>query len=128
MIDTPMIVLSDGGFDGEDTTRVLIEGLLRGLAEFWWLVAIVVLNAVLPTAFSIITWTFRQRRLARSGIKEIDKFGGKKFEEYLEVLFKRLGYSVERTKFVGDFGGDLVVRKDRVRTVVQANATRNRSA
>ena len=46
--------------------------------------------------------------------------GGEVFERYLEVLFSRLGYRVERTRFVGDYGGDLVLRKDGVRTVVQA--------
>jgi restriction system protein len=62
----------------------------------------------------------RRRRLARSGIDDIDRMGGRVFEQYLEVLFERRGYKVERTRFVGDFGGDLVVRKDGAKTVVQA--------
>ena len=62
----------------------------------------------------------RRRRLSKSGIDDIDRMGGKVFEQYLEVLFSRLGYSVERTRFVGDYGGDLVLRKGGIRTVVQA--------
>lgn len=69
---------------------------------------------------SLVVGVIRRRRLARSGILEIDHLSGKVFEEYLELLFRRLGYRVERTRFVGDDGGDLVVRKDGVRTIVQA--------
>jgi restriction system protein len=68
----------------------------------------------------VVIGLFRRRRLARSGIDDIDKMGGRVFEQYLEVLFERRGYKVERTKFVGDFGGDLVLRKDGTKTVVQA--------
>jgi restriction system protein len=110
-----MIVLADG-LSGDGPTKILIDGLLRGLVLIWPVVAIVGVLVTLPVVVRI----FRYRRLARSGIKDIDRFGGKTFEEYLAVLFKRLGYKVERTKFAGDYGGDLVLRKDGVRTVVQA--------
>ena len=58
--------------------------------------------------------------LRRSGIREIDAMGGEVFEQYLATLFSRLGYRVELTRFRGDFGGDLVLRKGGVRTAVQA--------
>lgn len=45
---------------------------------------------------------------------------GKAFEEYLEVLFGKLGYKVERTRYVGDYGADLITQKDGVKTVIQA--------
>jgi restriction system protein len=70
-----------------------------------------------------IQWAFRhfeQRRLTTSGIAEIDGMDGRTFEKYLENLFNRLGYRVERTRYVGDYGADLVTRKDGVRTVIQA--------
>jgi len=63
---------------------------------------------------------FEQRRLSASGIAEIDRMDGRTFEKYLENLFTRLGYRVERTRYVGDYGADLVTRKDGVRTVIQA--------
>lgn len=63
---------------------------------------------------------FEQRRLTASGIAEIDGMDGRTFEKYLENLFNRLGYRVERTRYVGDYGADLVTRKDGVRTVIQA--------
>src|SRR5690349_5052834 len=58
-----------------------------------------------------------QRRIAASGIDEIDRMDGLTFEKYLETLFSRLGHRVERTRYVGDYGADLVTRKDGVKTV-----------
>jgi len=62
----------------------------------------------------------RRSRLLRSGFREIDEMPGRMFEQYLELLFRKLGYEVERTRFTGDYGGDLVLRRDDVRTIVQA--------
>lgn len=61
-----------------------------------------------------------QRTLARSGIAEIDAMDGHTFERRLDALFWSLGYSVEQTRYRGDYGADLVVAKNGVRTVVQA--------
>lgn len=62
----------------------------------------------------------RRQRLAASGIADIDRMDGKEFEQYLEGLFQRFDYKVERTRYVGDYGADLVLRKGDVKTVVQA--------
>ena len=70
-----------------------------------------------------LPWLFayhRKKRLAMSGIADIDRMDGKAFEQYLEVLFSKLGYKVERTRYVGDYGADLITRKDGVKTVIQA--------
>src|SRR5581483_5641913 len=45
---------------------------------------------------------------------------GRAFELFLSTLFRRLGYSVELTKYHGDFGADLVVSNGGSRTAVQA--------
>jgi restriction system protein len=63
---------------------------------------------------------YRYRRLARSGIADIDRMSGGQFEQYLAVLFRTLGYHVERTGKAGDYGADLVISRDGVRTIVQA--------
>lgn len=62
----------------------------------------------------------RRRRYAQAGIADIDYFNGKEFEQYLEVLFKKLGYQVHRTPYQGDFGADLVLQRGNEKTVVQA--------
>ena len=45
---------------------------------------------------------------------------GGEFEQRLAVLFRALGYRVSTTRATGDFGADLVLERDGVRTVVQA--------
>ncbi|MDW7674672.1 MAG: restriction endonuclease [Bacillota bacterium] len=63
---------------------------------------------------------YQKRKLSESGILEIDKMSGKTFEKYLEALFEKLGYQVERTRYVGDYGADLITYYNGVKTVIQA--------
>lgn len=70
-----------------------------------------------------LPWFFarrRKQRLAASGIADIDRMDGLAFEQYLEVLFSKLGYKVRRTQYVGNYGADLIIEKGGVKTVVQA--------
>jgi len=83
---------------------------------FWLLIFALAFRYGLPWFFA----RQRKKRLAASGIADIDTMDGKAFEEYLEVLFGKLGYKVERTRYVGDYGADLITRKDGVKTVIQA--------
>lgn len=63
----------------------------------------------------------RERQYLRSvGFEDLDKLTGIKFEKFLEILFKDLGYKVRRTQASRDFGADLIIEKDGKRTVVQA--------
>ena len=75
-------------------------------------------------ALAVGLW--RQRRIARSGIEEIDRMTGLQFEQYLEWLFCQLGYRVSRTSYQGDYGADLVATKDGVKTAVQAKRSKRR--
>src|SRR5262249_48548876 len=53
---------------------------------------------------------WNERRLRRSGIREIDQMDGSTFEHRLAILFRGLGYRAERVGATrGDFGGDLIV-------------------
>ncbi|OXM15455.1 restriction endonuclease [Paenibacillus herberti] len=62
----------------------------------------------------------REERLKLSGIADIDKMDGRQFELYLGHLFKAHGYAAEVTQASGDYGADLVVRKDGRKIIVQA--------
>ena len=57
--------------------------------------------------------------MIQSGIKDIDRMSGYDFEDYLKVLFKKLGYKPQVTKKSGDFGADLVL-KGKNKIVIQA--------
>jgi restriction system protein len=99
-----------------DLIHALTSAVGPFLSHFWWLVLIV---AALFLARGV-QWLITERRLARSGITQIDAMDGITFERCLAHLFTGLGYRVERTRARGDYGADLVLEKDGARTVVQA--------
>jgi restriction system protein len=93
------------------------------LLSAWPLWAIIIALALGKLAFQL----WEKQKLAKSGIAEIDQMSGKTFEKYLEVLFEKLGYRVERTRYVGDYGADLVTSKDGIKTVIQAKRYKSKA-
>lgn len=76
--------------------------------------------------FHIVKWGIRKvrevrmlKRIAKSGIRHIDKMDGFQFEVYLKALFRELGYRPEVTKRSCDYGVDVVL-KGKNRIVIQA--------
>ena len=59
-------------------------------------------------------------RLRRAGMYDIDLMSGQQFELRLAEAFQHAGYRVKHVGGSGDFGTDLVLEQDGVRTVVQA--------
>jgi len=54
-------------------------------------------------------------------LRKIDAMDGKKFEVFLEGLFKKKGYRVKRTPYNNDFGADLIITNTSgKRTAIQA--------
>jgi restriction system protein len=98
------------------------KALLNGIAQMWYVWLIIGLVLIGRLVFYLL----EQQRLARSGIADIDKMDGKTFEKYLKVFFEKLGYKVERTKYVGDYGADLVATNNGVKTVIQAKRYKNK--
>jgi len=98
----------------------LIGVLLPPLLFLWPLWLLLGMLIVSPAALRLGFSWYERRRLARSGIWEIDRMDGLTFERFLEGLFQGLGFRVERTRFRGDYGADLLLWKEGVRTVVQA--------
>lgn len=83
-----------------------------------WPLCLIVALVLLGRAAKFV-WS--ERRLRRSGIRQIDVMDGPTFEHRLAILFRGLGYRVEQVGAThGDFGGDLIVAKDGKRIVVQA--------
>jgi len=91
---------------------IFVKSLL-GIWPLWLFLAVIALIKV-----AYLVW--EKNRLSKSGINEIDHMDGITFEKYLEALFEKLGYRVERTQYVGDYGADLITSKDGIKTVIQA--------
>ena len=96
--------------------------ILNSVKLLWPLLALILVAAALKLMFHL----WEKNRLAKSGIADIDKMDGKTFEKYLEVLFKKLGYKVERTRYVGDYGADLVTAKDGIKVAIQAKRNKRK--
>jgi restriction system protein len=96
--------------------KILVESV-KGILPALWPLMLLFLAAGL---IKLIPFILEQRRFSRSDIDEIDKMDGLTFEKYLNNLFLRLGYDVERTRYVGDYGADLVLIRGENRIVVQA--------
>jgi restriction system protein len=101
----------------------LVAGLPEGTVKAFgilfstWYVWVLLLLVV---AIKVGPGLYETARLRKAGIPEIDRMSGLEFEKYLEILFGRLGYHVERTRYVGDQGADLILTMDGERILVQA--------
>lgn len=69
---------------------------------------------------ALIVNVLREQKLRKSGILEVDKMPGRKFEEYLQALLKAKGYYVQLTPASGDFGADLILSTKDKKIIVQA--------
>jgi len=100
-----------------------IPGLLKIFISTWYLWEFFLLFIAVKIGYEI----YQYNRLSKSGIFEIDKMTGEEFEERLQILFTNLGYEAKRTspgKTKPDYGVDLVVQKDGIKTAIQAKCYR----
>lgn len=104
------------------STKDIFFALVKGMLALWQMWLILGVMALIKLAY--ILW--EKNRLSKSGIAEIDHMDGITFEKYLEALFEKLGYRVERTQYVGDYGADLITSKDGIKTVIQAKRNKRK--
>ena len=62
----------------------------------------------------------RRHKYLNSPLAAVDHMSGEEFEKYLKAHFERLGYKVKNVGGKGDFGADLVCKKDNETTIIQA--------
>lgn len=70
--------------------------------------------------YTIITTTIKQYLLRKSGILEVDKMSGRRFEEFLQALLRSKGYQVQLTPASGDYGADLILTINGRKIIAQA--------
>ena len=107
-----------------DYNHAIASGLVGGFSFFlsliWKWIPLLLLVAVLKYVVPRFLLVRQRQRLSGIGIADIDTLDGKQFEVYLEARFRARGYRVQRTPYQGDWGADLILEKDGVRTAVQA--------
>lgn len=102
------IILIVAGITYYFTRNIYITGTLAIIAIF------------VMIGFAILKSNKEKERLRKSGIKDIDLMDGIQFEYYLKELYLSRGYAVEVTRASGDYGADLLLKKDGKKIVVQA--------
>lgn len=102
-----------------DVVTPMLQGFWAGASILFsmWQMWLILLAFMLITSLPAI---YQRWRLSQAGMDEVDRMDGIEFEQYLETLFRRLGYQVTRTRAIGDQGADLVLSGKGERIVVQA--------
>ncbi|MFD3447118.1 restriction endonuclease [Microbacteriaceae bacterium 4G12] len=98
---------------------LLVMTVLGILWKREFLIPIVSVSAAIILLY-IYVHVKKLKELRQSKIDDIDKMNGHQFEEYLGILFRKLGYQTQVTKASGDFGADLILRKNNKKIIVQA--------
>lgn len=75
---------------------------------------------ILIIVLAVLKNNKEKERLRNSGIEDIDKMEGIQFEHYLKELYLSRGYAAEVSSASGDYGADLLLKKDGKKIVVQA--------
>lgn len=97
------------GFLGFIFTGEIVTGIILGIASIF-----------VAAGWQLYRHLAYQKQLAKANISEIDTFDGVQFEYYLKALFKSLGFNVQMTATTGDFGADLILKRNDKKIVVQA--------
>ncbi len=103
------------------------SGLIILAALFWWsrvgtqqFIAYILIIAVIAITAIILYKRYKDNIRLSSGIDIIDNMSGTEFEKFLQVHFKKQGYKAQLTPASNDYGADLIIEKDGIKTVVQA--------
>jgi restriction system protein len=107
--------------DGIKTLLLLVAAASYYFTHNLYLTLMMVGVAMVLIIVVVVFRSNREKeRLRSSGIKDIDAMGGIEFEYYLKELYLSRGYSAEVTSASGDYGADLLLKKDGKKIVVQA--------
>lgn len=102
---------------GEILVNSYISAIKSLLFQFW---PIMVIFVVLNLTYLL----YKQYCYRKSDIFSVDTMSGQDFEMFLVNLFQRLGYKTDHIGKLGDYGGDLIIEKEGVKTVVQAKRSK----
>lgn len=98
---------------------VAINVYLKTASAVWGISTFAIGVMILFGILSIYR-SWREERLRASGLDVVDKMRGEEFEEFLLSHFRNLGYKGSLTPKTEDYGADLILEKDGIRTVIQA--------
>ncbi|MEB4207518.1 restriction endonuclease [Mycobacterium sp. 94-17] len=89
-----------------------LGGLIAAVAILWWL-------SLQRDRYRADAHRRRDLKCAKAGLRAIDRMSGVEFEEFVAAQLRIAGYSVTPTASTGDYGVDLIAKKDGARMAVQ---------
>jgi restriction system protein len=89
-----------------------LGGLVVAVIILWWL-------SVQRDRYQADAQRRRDLKCAKSGLRAIDRMSGVAFEEFVAAQLRVAGWSVAPTASTGDYGVDLIAKKDGARMAVQ---------
>jgi restriction system protein len=100
---------------------IFVAGVSWYFTQKLYLTLIIVASMMILIIVGVVFKSKREKeRLRNSGIEDIDGMEGIQFEHYLKELYQSRGYAAEVTSASGDYGADLLLKKDGKKIVVQA--------
>jgi len=87
--------------------------------------AVIVIAIAILLYFFVIKKYFIKQPIPSITMKEIDKMTGIEFENFVGDLYEIMGYKVEVTQASKDYGADVLVEKNQIKTVIQAKNYKN---
>lgn len=100
------------------TVLLIVFVFFQEAATFIYGLLLVSIFIVIPIV--LILKSTAKNEYLEYDIKTVDQMSGIEFEKFLMYQFKAKGFSVDTTPKSGDFGADLILRKNGIKTVVQA--------
>ncbi|RAU93397.1 restriction endonuclease [Mycobacterium colombiense] len=89
-----------------------LVGLAAAVAVLWWL-------SLQRDRHQADAQRRRDLKCAKAGLRTIDRMSGTEFEGFVAAQLRIAGYSVTPTASTGDYGVDLIAKKDGARMAVQ---------
>lgn len=107
-----LVVMSVSAVPSAGSSSLLLPSILM---------ASVVLVVAAAVALFLYQRMLRQRRALRMlELADVDTMSGVAFERFVGELLRSHGFTVRYTPASGDYGVDLIIEKDGIRTAVQA--------
>ena len=103
----------------QQATRSVTAGFSAGLGGLVLTVLILLWLSVQRDRFQVGLQRRRDLKRVASGMAAVDQMSGVEFEEFVAAQLRTRGWSVIRTPSTGDYGVDLIAKKDGTCMAVQ---------
>lgn len=103
----------------QTATGSVPAGFSAGLGGLVLTVVILLWLSLQRDRFQAAVQRRRDLKFVTSGMAAIDEMSGVEFEEFVAAQLRTRGWGVTRTASAGDYGVDLVAKKDGIRMAVQ---------